>query len=185
MRYAEAVKHATQLLDGIEEAVQEDHDAGVLLLSQFVGSGEHDFVADSERNPFAWEALAHAASGYLARGEALPLPLAAWVIDVLHGTRKKPPLPPSLRRGLGFTYERRDYLLYRAVEDLVQRGLRATRGDTSPATSACDVVAEAMRRRRATPASFKDIKRAYLNIKAKLARGEHPFLSVAVINEEL
>lgn len=78
--------------------------------------------------------------------------------------------------------EERDLILHDLVVALGEYGLSPTRNDASPALSACDAVAAAMTRRRAEPASFKDIKKKYHRIKNGYEAGRNPGFGVAFSN---
>lgn len=116
-------------------------------------------VAISDRNVAAFDALCIHGAGLISRDQKLPLEMRAFLVDMLTGklSRPRPPGRPK-------AHPARDPLLFSCLVDVAERfGLRATRNDaTEHEMSACDIVAEAMRQLRHSPASYSALKRIWL-----------------------
>jgi len=107
-----------------------------------------------------FDALRRHAADFAERGDAMPFELRSFVACVLRDDLVRPS-----RRGSPKSPFYRDILLYALLKDIIARfGVKATRGKGSlDATSACDILAEAMPRRARLPKSYGAIERIFLN----------------------
>ena len=110
-----------------------------------------ELIQRSRHAKLDWEAVSLIAQEALRGAVPLPMDLAEWVADVLAGVRTRPRTSPR-------TTSARDSMFSLAVYDLRSRfGLSPTRNETSPAHSACDVVAAA------GGFTYKTVERAWTN----------------------
>ena len=110
-----------------------------------------ELIERSRHAKLDWEAVSLIAQEALRGAAPLSRDLAEWVADVLAGVRTRPRTSPQ-------TTSARDRMFTLAVYDLRTRfGLSPTRNETSPARSACDVVAVA------GGFSYKTVERAWTN----------------------
>lgn len=137
----------------------------------------------SESQALSFDALSLASSSIIRRGDYLPPELASWTAACLAGEKTRPLVAPRFKRGWPGAQAERNLIIYETVRKLEERGVSATRNDSSPKTSACDAVAAAMLLRKASPSSFKDIKKIYMQVKSKIKSGSNPHLPHTLINE--
>lgn len=105
----------------------------------------------------AFDSAVRLLAGALRDGKDVPLPLAAFGADVLEGKRSRPVDRGRPRKNTRL----RDEGIERLVEIATSFELAATRNDWAKHNdSACDVVAEAMRRAGLSPSSYSGVKRA-------------------------
>jgi hypothetical protein len=78
-------------------------------------------------------------------------------VAVLRGEKKRPVRHGKFAEGIGL----RNTYIWLATRRLVKRGMIATRNDASPATNACDAVAEALKQLDENPASYASVKRIW------------------------
>ena len=110
-----------------------------------------ELIERSRHAKLDWDAVSLIAQEALRGAAPLPMDLAEWVADVLAGVRTRPRRSPQ-------TTSARDRMFSLAVDDLRNRfGLSPTRNETSPAQSACDVVATA------GGFAYKTVERAWTN----------------------
>jgi hypothetical protein len=129
-----------------------------------VYSRPDELISQSERGAGSHLALRYGIACRLRRGEELPQNLLTWLIDYLEGNR---PIP-ARREGAPTRWEVQIHLA-EFIRNLVDQGWRPTRNDDpSPRAdpiSACDIVAEAMKRVGAKPSSYSGVKRAWIEIR--------------------
>lgn len=102
-------------------------------------------LADSQEAQWAWDALNLIAQDWLRKGKPLHPEAAEWIADVLADqlVEKEPKRRPRPRGRLRSQHPR-DLFLCMLVDQLVCLfDLHATRNDSAPPRSACDVVAAA------------------------------------------
>lgn len=97
------------------------------------------------------------AATYMETGILMPDMLAKWAAAVLRGEQKRPVRHGKFPEGTGL----RNTNIWEVTRILVKRGMTATRNDVSPATSACDAVAEALKEMEESPSSYASVKRIW------------------------
>ena len=97
------------------------------------------------------------AATYMETGILMPETLAKWAAAVLRGEQKRPVRHGKFAEGTGL----RNTNIWEVTRILVKRGMTATRNDVSPATSACDAVAEALKQMEESPSSYASVKRIW------------------------
>ena len=97
------------------------------------------------------------AATYVETGIFMPETLAKWAAAVLRGEQKRPVRRGKFAEGTGL----RNIHIWEVARILVKRGMTATRNDVSPATSACDAVAEALKQMEESPSSYASVKRIW------------------------
>lgn len=98
-------------------------------------------------------AIAHA----LELGEPLPTEALEWIVQYLRGKVNRPKAKSGRKSEYWF-----HALIWLAVGSLANDGMTATRNDESPATSACDAVANALAELGLEPTTFHGVKRIWL-----------------------
>lgn len=111
----------------------------------------------AENNAANFDILSVVAASYIDAGVLMPEALGQWAVAVLQGEKKRPGRHGKFAKGTGL----RDVCIWETVRRLVKRGMIATRNDASPATSACDAVAEALKLLGESPASYASVKRIW------------------------
>ena len=111
----------------------------------------------AENNAANFDILSVVAASYIDAGVLMPEALGQWAVAVLRGEKKRPGRHGKFAKGTGL----RDVCIWETVRRLVKRGMIATRNDASPATSACDAVAEALKLLGESPASYASVKRIW------------------------
>ena len=114
-------------------------------------------INKAENNAASFDILTVITAAYAESGILMPEALGQWTAAVLRGEKKKPIRHGKFAEGTGL----RNTCIWEATRRLVKRGMIATRNDTSPATSACDAVAEALKQMNESPASYASVKRIW------------------------
>ena len=114
-------------------------------------------INKAENNAANFDILRAIAAGYAESGVLMPEALGQWAAAVLRGEKQRPVRHGKFAEGTGL----RNFCIWEATRRLVKRGMIATRNDTSPPTSACDAVAEALKQMDESPASYASVKRIW------------------------
>jgi len=110
-------------------------------------------------NYLCFTALCRGIATALETNTPLPPKIAEWHLRYLRGEVH----PPKRGRGQP-AKDARSLKIFHAVQYLVQQGMKPTRNDESKhdiRQSACDAVAEALKRMRTTPSSYKRVQEIY------------------------
>jgi len=114
-------------------------------------------ISRAENNAANFDILAVIAAAYIDAGVLMPKTLGQWAMAVLRGEKKRPARHGKFAEGTGL----RNLHIWEVTRILVKRGMTATRNDVSPATSACDAVAEALKQMEESPSSYASVKRIW------------------------
>jgi hypothetical protein len=114
-------------------------------------------ISRAENNAANFDILAVIAAAYIDAGVLMPKALGQWAMAVLRGEKKRPARHGKFAEGTGL----RNLHIWEVTRILVKRGMTATRNDVSPATSACDAVAEALMLLGESPTSYASVKRIW------------------------
>jgi hypothetical protein len=107
----------------------------------------------STTSPDDFDALRFGAANFLALGVDLSPSLREWIADYLMGHVQCPARKKGTKSKTGIKI-----LIPHLVEFLVKKGMTPTRSISSPACSACDVVADAFKESRVSPSSYRYIE---------------------------
>jgi hypothetical protein len=114
-------------------------------------------VRNAANNAANFDIGAAIAVSYLENGILIAKTLAKWAAAVLRGEKKRPVRHGKCAEGTLL----RNINIREVTRILVKRGMTATRNDVSPATSACDAVAEALKQMEESPSSYASVKRVW------------------------
>ncbi|MBL4767948.1 MAG: hypothetical protein JKY94_09585 [Rhodobacteraceae bacterium] len=119
-------------------------------------------IEEAKVDRVSFDALLGVTCDLLRRNEPLPKPLQSWLVEYLEGKFIAPKPPKGRMQNEGWW---RNHAMTMIIEDLVNKGLFATRNHESPETSACDAVASAMRKLEYTPNSYEGIRKIWNTFK--------------------
>lgn len=125
-----------------------------------------ELVAWAKADRDGWDALRLGVANALERGEEIPPEAAEWLALILRGEIERPHGTPGTHDSEGL-----HTAIFIAVHSLVRSGMYATRNDASPATSACDAVADAMSEIGLRPATFHGVKKVWRVKKKQTKQG--------------
>lgn len=111
-----------------------------------------ELVDAASWDPLAFQAAGLLSARFLERGDQLPSELLSLATEILKG-KQPPPTPCDQRKGHPSQARWRMYYVWKAVEELLDLGLKPTRNAASEDVSACDAVAKAMQKLGARPMS--------------------------------
>ena len=117
-----------------------------------------EWVRQSSTSIFHFDALRFGVADKIEKGASLHPLMTKWLTDYLKGVV----VPPKSRSGRGEA-DGLHHLITRAVDNLKELGMSATRNDVSPSTSACDAVAKALSELGLSPTTFEGVKRIWNN----------------------
>ncbi|MBR9864877.1 MAG: hypothetical protein GYB24_15675 [Rhodobacteraceae bacterium] len=119
-------------------------------------------IKDARRNPQAFDAVGLLTADFIEHGEEMPKELRDAAIARLKG-QERPKREVNRRRGFIGDHWYRDFYIWNAFSDLVDKGMNPTRNDTSPPTSACDAVAQAMIELGERPNSYSGVSKVWIS----------------------
>lgn len=132
----------------------------LLLMQDPVG-----LVEKARLDPIAHDALRLVLATFIGNKTMPPDAACVWLEAYLKGEAERPAGKAGRKKEI-----RLHYAIWVTIRDLVGQGMKATRNDASPQDSACDAVAEAMKRLNLEPKTFDGIKRIWLRFQ-KLHEG--------------
>jgi len=143
---------------------------------------EPSWIEMSASSTLHWDAISMHCIALMKTGDDVPRPLRDWVAGVLAteltGQRARPSTPVGERKGRKEDRAQQQTMLWLTVEDMVSKGLTATRNDAAARhESACDAVANAMAKLRKTPNTYDGIKPVYQREKAYRAASHARFIA--------
>lgn len=113
---------------------------------------ENDFqglLRASATSPDDFDALRFGAANFLALGREISPVLREWIADYLMGNIDPPARKKGTKSKTGIKI-----LIPQLVDILIKKGMTPTRSKSSPACSACDVIADAFRESKMSPSSY-------------------------------
>lgn len=125
-----------------------------------------DLVAWARADREGWDALRLGVANAIERGDELPREARQWLALYLRDEIKSPHGTAGTHNAEGL-----HVAIFMAVHSLVQSGMKATRNDASPSTSACDAVADAMGKIGKEPATFFGVKKVWLTKRRQMKPG--------------
>lgn len=156
--YEAAISEAEDLL---RASMSPDYDPHRQTLrergSLFLYQDPVGFAERARLSPIAHDAMRLVLADFLMAREMPPDAARDWLVAYLQGKADRPAGKSGRKKELAL-----HNVIWMAVRDLTEQGMKATRNDGSPETSACDAVAEAMRRLELKPMTFDGIKRIWL-----------------------
>ena len=166
--YSEAVERAKFSLDshvGYYQWFDDFKPLGLNYLDQilemrgasYIHHGPEKLILDAKKNPYAFDAMRLGIAFFLKQKETLPPEAKEWLMQYLRGELSR----PAKRVGASSKAGWHDTISY-IIGGFVAQGMMATRNDVSPATSACDAVADALAELGLEPATFHGVKRIWL-----------------------
>lgn len=134
-------------------------DQGAQMIgSAHIRNGPEKLILAAKEDPYAFDAMRLGIAFFLKQKEELPPEAMEWLVQYLRGELSR----PKKRVGAKSKASRHSRISH-IVGELVSKGMIATRNDVSPATSACDAVADALAKLGSEPATFQGVKRIWLN----------------------
>ncbi len=141
--------------------------------SEMISKNPTELIEKAKNDPDYFDAIRFGIAVHLVIKKELPQIILDWLIEHLRGKTKRPRRAAGRGISLGL-----HVTVAQVVQVLVDRGMHATRNDASPATSACDAVAEALSDLKMTPNSFEGVKAVWLRINR--ATDEHGVMKYSV-----
>jgi hypothetical protein len=138
--------------------------AGLLQVHGFVALDKDPaaLIKKARRSADAFDALRFGIAHSLRANLDIPWDAKVWLAEYLTDQRTRP-ISTAGRKSL----VARDIQVWLAVRYLVDKGMFATRSLSSPATSACDAVAAALKQLGETPQSYLGVKNKWREMNAK------------------
>ncbi len=116
-------------------------------------------IIGAETDAQLFQAVLLRTASDIEEGAVLHPKLRKWIVQYLRGEVSPPPKPKGRMESTGL-----HILIAHAVGDLVGSGMQPTsRGDASPAVSACDAVADALAQLKINSITFKTVKRIWFD----------------------
>lgn len=116
-------------------------------------------IKGAETDALIFQAILLGTASEVEKGEVLHPKLRTWIVQYLRGKIS----PPQKRKGRMESTGLHNIIAH-AVADLVESGMQpTTRGEASPAVSACDAVADALGQLKINSITFQSVKRIWFD----------------------